>query len=65
MSLPDLVFSNQDCKTFSTYKLTHTFCSSLFSSFAEMLLSFTTENTDVSSAKSFTVDGEFSDESLI
>ena len=51
MSLPDLAYSNQDCKTFSTYKVTHTFCSSLFSSFAEMLLSFTTENTDMSSAK--------------
>ena len=30
-----------------------------------MLLSFTTENNDVSSAKSFTVDSKLSDKSLI
>ena len=41
------------------------FCRSLFSSFAEMLLSFTTENSDVSSAKSFTVDINLSRKSLI
>ena len=38
---------------------------SLFSSLAEMLVSFTTEKRDVSSAKSLTVEVTLSDKSLI
>ena len=41
------------------------FCISLFSSFPEMLLSHTTENREVSSANSFTVDTKSSERSLM
>ena len=41
------------------------FCRFLFSSSAEILASFTTENIDVSSAKSFNVDTMLSDKSLV
>ena len=41
------------------------FCRFLFSSSAEILASFTTENIDVSSAESFNVDTMLSDKSLV
>ena len=40
-------------------------CRSLFNTSAEVLLSCTTDNREVSSAKSFTVDSMFSDKSFI
>ena len=59
-------YSNQDWMTFSFYKPFQIFfCRSLFNSFAEILLSCTTENREVSSAKVFVVDTKSSDRSLM
>ena len=60
MSLPELVYSDQDWKTFSTYKPTETYFADPY-----FIILFTTENNDVSYAKSFTVDSKLSDKSLI
>ena len=59
-------YSNQDWMTFSFYKpFQMFFWRSLFNSFFEILLSCTTENREVSSAKGFTVDTKLSDRSLM
>ena len=61
--LPELVYQDQDEKKFSIYKLTQILFADPY--LAHLLKSFTTENNDASSAKSFTVDSKLSDKSLI
>ena len=63
ISLPEYVL-NQDWKIFSTNKSIQIFFADFISSFTEMLLSFTTEINDMSSAKSFTVYSKLPDKSI-
>ena len=49
-------YSNEGWITFFTYADSDIFCRSLFSTFGKVLLSCTTENSEVSPAKSLSAD---------
>ena len=59
--LLELVYSNQDGMTFSAYKPVQIFLKTV----TEILLSYATENREMLSARSFTVDNKSSHRSLM